>query len=156
MSIENSQKILSMQLDWVKTADSKIPPIFAINLAMLGVIVALIKTLSVWTIFQAIITTLCVLPLLASILFLAISMFPKMSGPKGSIIFFGGITKKSENQYIDAAQNISDADYEKDILFQTYRNAEIAEEKYKNIKFSFISSFASVPFWLLSIYILSN
>lgn len=156
MGIENSQKILSMQVDWVKTADSKIPPIFAINLAMLGVIVALIKTLSLWTIFQAIITTLCLLPLLLSIFFLAMSMFPRLTGPKGSVIFFGGITKKSEDQYIDEVISISDIDYEKDILLQAYRNAGIAEEKYKFIKFSFMSSFISVPFWLISIYILSN
>lgn len=154
MSINNSQNILNLQLEWVRTADSKIPPIFAINLAMLGLNIVLIKALSEWTIPQAIVTSLSLIPLTLSIAFLALSMFPRQTGPKGSIIYFGGITKKQEDRFINEVLSINDDDYEKDILSQAYRNAEIADAKYKFIKFAFISSFISTPFWLFSIYLL--
>ncbi len=154
MSIEKSQNILNLQLEWVKTADAKIPPIFAINLAMLGVVIALIKALQAWTIAQAIITSLTLILMILSIAFLVLSMFPRLSGPKGSIIYFGGITKKQEDTFTEEVLNISDEVYEKDILSQAYRNAEIADEKYRFIKFALISSFISAPFWLISIYLL--
>lgn len=154
MSIEKSQNILILQLEWIKTADAKVPPIFAINLAMLGVIVALIKVLPNWSIPQAVITALCLIPLSLSIVFLAFSMFPRLTGPKGSSIYFGGITKKQENTFVDEVINIKDEDYEKDVLSQAYRNAEIVEKKYKHIKNAFISTFISAPFWLISIYLL--
>ena len=154
MSMDKSRNILSLQLEWIRTADSKVPPIFAINLAMLAVTVALIKTLQTWTISQAVITALCLIPLLLSIGFLALSMFPRLTGPKGSNIYFGGITKKQESTFIDEVLNINDEDHDKDILSQAYRNAEIAEEKYRNIKNAFISTFISTPFWLISIYFL--
>ncbi|GAI59276.1 unnamed protein product [marine sediment metagenome] len=154
MSIDKAEKTLSLQLDWVRTADAKMPPIFAINLAMLGVIVALIKAHSTWTICQGIFSALCLLPLLLSIAFLSLSMFPRLSGPKGSNIFFGGITKKSEDKFIEEVRTISDDAYEEDVLAQAYRNAEIAEEKFKFTKYAFISSFVSVPFWLATIYLI--
>ncbi len=154
MNIEKSHHILALQLEWVRTADSKVPPIFAINLAMLGIVIALIKGLSSWTISQAVITSLCLIPLICSIVFLALSMFPRLKGPKGSNIYFGGITKKQEEKFIDDIINISDEDHKKDILSQAYRNAEIAEDKYRYLKLAFIATFISVPFWLFSIYLL--
>ncbi len=154
MSIERAEKILLFQLEWVKTADAKVPPIFAINIAMLGVIIALMKTLSNWTIATAIFVALCLIPLVISMVFLVLAMFPRMSGPKGSNVFFGGITKKTEATYLKEMINLSDENYESDLLGQAYRNAEIAETKYFNVKYAFVSSFISVPFWFISIYFL--
>ncbi len=132
----------------------KIPQIFAINLAMLGVILALIKTLPSWSIAQAIVSSLCLIPLIFSMAFLTLSMFPRLKGPKGSNIYFGGITKKQEDKYLNEVLHIKDEDYENDLLSQSYRNAEIAEAKYTNIKHAFIATFISTPFWLASIYLL--
>jgi len=154
MSIDKSEKTLSLQLEWVRVADAKVPPIFAINIAMLGVVVALIKTNSNWTLCESILTSFCLLLLVTSTCCLALSMFPRLSGPKKSNIFFGGITKKTEKVFIEELKCESDSDYENDVLAQTYRNAEIAGEKFKFIKYSFITSFASVPFWLGAIYLL--
>jgi len=154
MSIEKAEKILLIQLEWVKTADSKVPPLFAINVAMLGIIIALMKTFSNWSIAIAIFVALCLILLGISMVFLALAMFPRMNGPKGSNIFFGCITKKEEATYLKEMMNLRDEDYESDLLGQAYRNAEIAETKYFNIKYAFLSSFVSIPFWLISIYFL--
>jgi hypothetical protein len=154
MSIDRAEKILSLQLEWVKAADGKVTPLFAINIAMLGLIVALMKALTTWTIAAAIFSALCLIPLTLSIVFLVFAMFPRLGGPKGSYIFFGGITKKAENTYIEEVKSLNDDKLEDDFLSQAYRNAEIAEAKYHNIKLSFIFSFASAPFWLITIYLL--
>ncbi|MBW8035916.1 MAG: hypothetical protein FVQ79_09870 [Planctomycetes bacterium] len=154
MSTERAEKILSLQLEWVKAADAKVPPIFAINVAMLGVIVALMKALTSWTVGTAIFTALCLIPLALSIGLIALAMFPRLSGPKGSNVFFGGITKKAEAIYLEEVKTLSDEKYENDLLSQAYRNAEIAETKYAYVKLAFVSSFVSVPFWLVAIYLL--
>lgn len=154
MKIDKSEKVLGMQLSWVRAADAKVAPVFAINIAMLGVVFVLIKTLNSWTIPTAIFTTLCVLPLFCSVVFLALATFPRTSGPKGSNIFFGGITKMKEDVFIKNFCELTEVDYRVDVLSQTYRNSEIAKEKFKFIKFSFIASFISIPFWLVSIYCL--
>lgn len=71
MGIERSEKILKLQLEWVKTADSKVPPLFAINLAMLGLLAPLLKMLLAWTIAAAIFSTIAVILLSLSMIFLA-------------------------------------------------------------------------------------
>ncbi len=154
MSTEKAEKILSLQLEWVKAADAKVPPILAINIAMLGVIVALMKALTSWAIATAIFTALCLIPLVLSIGCLALAVFPRLSGTKGSNVFFGGITKKAKATYLEDVKNLSDDNYENDLLGQVYRNAEIAETKYVYVKSAFVSSFISIPFWLVSIYLL--
>lgn len=156
MSIEKAEKILDRQLWWVRAADAKVVPVFTINIAMLVVVSALIRLLNSWTTPTAIFTTLCVLPLVLSIIFLAVAIFPRTTGPKGSNIFFGDITKKKKDVFINEFGEMTDDSYLEDVLSQVYRNAEIAEEKYKFIKYSIIASFASLPFWLIAIYFLYN
>ncbi|MEW8232525.1 MAG: Pycsar system effector family protein [Candidatus Thiodiazotropha endolucinida] len=154
MEIERSENILNLQLEWVKTADSKVAPLFAINIAMLGLLAALVKLLPSWTIATAIFSSITVLLLAMSMLFLALTMFPRLIGPKESNVFFGGITKQSEEKYILNMPSISDTEYQKDILSQVYRNAEIASSKYANLKLAFIFTFASAIPWLVAVYIL--
>ncbi len=84
--IETSNDILSKQLLWISAADSKVAPIFAINAAMLGILASLIPPISKWIIFAAITTTLSIIPLIVSVVFLACVTFPRLSGPKGSYI----------------------------------------------------------------------
>jgi hypothetical protein len=152
--IERSNDLLSKQLSWISAADSKVTPMFAINTAMLGVLAASISPIANWTIFRAIITTLSAIPLIASMIFLALVTFPRLSGPKGSNIYFGGITTKSENSYVNDMINIEDDVFLKDILTQTYRNAEIAQSKFNHIKKAMALTFLSLPIWLLAVWLL--
>ena len=152
--IEISNGILSKQLSWISAADSKVAPIFAINAAMLGVLATLIPPIANWTIFRAIITILSVIPLIASMIFLTLVTFPRLSGPKGSYIYFGGITTKSEDSYVNDMINMEDDVFLKDILTQTYRNAEIAQSKFNHIKKAMALTFISLPTWLLAVWLL--
>jgi hypothetical protein len=154
MSIEILENNLNRQLDWVKTADSKVPPVFAIATAMLGLLATLMKVETAWGYPVAIACAINLILLLASIGFLALSMFPRTGGPKGSNIYFGGIVTKSESDYLTAMSNIDEVSYSNDLILQTYRNAGIVNDKYSNIKTATIMLFISVPVWLVSIYML--
>lgn len=154
MKIERSEKILSLQLEWVKTADSKVAPLFAINIAMLGLLAALVKLLPAWTIAAAIFCSIAAILLALSMLFLALAMFPRLDGPKESNIFFDGIAKQAEDKYKLKMSLIDETEYQNDILSQTYRNAEIASSKYANIKFAFTFTFTSTLPWLAAVYVL--
>ncbi len=152
--IEIKNKLLAMQLTWIETADKKVAPLFAINAAMLSLLIALAKGIPVWTIIAAIPSVIVAILLLLSIFFLALAMFPRLEGPKESNIFFGGIVKQAKDNYISKMLSIDGAEYQNDILNQVYRNAEIANSKYKYIKWAFIYTFVSTPPWLVAIYVL--
>ncbi len=154
METDRSEKILSLQLEWVRTADSKVTPLFAINIAMLGFLAALIKSLPAWTISPAIFSSITVILLVVSMLFLALTMFPRLIGPKDSSISFGGISKQSEDKYLSEMSSMTDDEFQKDILRQVYRNAEIANSKYANLRLAFIFTFVSIIPWLGSVYAL--
>lgn len=47
-----------------------------------------------------------------------------------SIIFFGKITTKTKEEYIEQAQNISDEEYKKDKLIQIYNCSKICDNKF--------------------------
>ena len=156
MSIKETiaNETLSKQLTWIAAADSKVPPVFAISTAMLGVIVALISALELWTIGKAISCALTTIPLVGSIVSLALATFPRLKGPKGSLIYFGGIVTKSADAYVQEMLNATNENLEKDVLLQAHRNAEIAQEKYNCVKWAMVQVFVSFPFWLLSIFLL--
>lgn len=152
MTIERAEKVLSFQLEWIKTADAKVPPLFAINISMLGIMAALSKSLSTWSVFTAVVSSISSVALLLSMGCLALTMFPRLNGPKGSSIFFGGISKQAEVKFKESFNSQSDEAYLDDVLNQAYRNAEIATDKYGHIKLAFIFTFSSIPVWLISIY----
>ena len=154
MEIERAERVLFLQLEWIKTADSKVPPLFAINIAMLGIMAALIKTITTWTIATAIASSISTLLLLLSMSSLALCMFPRLDGPKGSSIFFGGIAKQVEVKFKEGFSSQSDANYLDDTLSQAYKNAVIASEKYWFVKLAFIFTFSSIPVWIISVYLL--
>lgn len=154
MNTERAEKTLALQLHWVQTADSKVPPLFAIDIAMLGLLAALIKQLPCWTIPAATACAIAIILLVLSLVFLALAMFPRLNGPKESNIFFGGIAKQTENNFKENFFSASDSEVQVDLLAQAYRNAEIAKKKYSNVKTAFIFTFCSVLPWIAAIYLL--
>ena len=149
-----ADKLLSLQLKWVAAADAKVSPVFAIDTAMLGALAALVPSASQWTIGAGITATIATLALVGSILCLAQATFPRLDGPEGSILFFGSITSMSESDYINRMLSCSDEELMKDIRRQIYRNAQIASEKFKFVKWAMVFSFISLPFWLIALWLI--
>ena len=154
MNIERMEKILSMQLEWIKNADSKVPPLFAVNIAMLGVVSALIRTSSTWSCITSVCLALCLLFQIVGVILLVATIFPRTTGPSGSNIYFGGILEKAKGEYNSEVMGWRDEDYMSDLIAQVYRNAQIADTKYRSVKYAFLATFLGVPFWAWSVYLL--
>ncbi|MCE7915733.1 MAG: hypothetical protein DYH15_13965 [Nitrosomonas sp. PRO4] len=146
-------RILSKQLSWIATVDTKGTLLFAIESAMLAVLAAIVPSVEQWTIAAAVSSSIALISLLASIVFVAFAAFPNLNGARGSAVFFGGIAATDENQYVKKlAQGITN-DLLEDFARQCHRNAEIANIKFEYIKKSAISTFLALPFWLISIWL---
>lgn len=152
--VEFAEKALSRQLEWISKSDAKIPVIFAINSAMLGYVISLLPNFKSWTICITSITLWVIILLSGSVALLALAAFPRLKGPKSSLLFFGSIVKRDEVTYIREMRDITDNDLVEDLLKQTYRNSQIAAIKYSYIKWATISTFISFPFWLITLWFL--
>ena len=149
------EKNLSRQLDWISKADSKVPFIFALNTAMLGVVAALLpNTAFGWDIAAGYFIFFTLFLCFISLLLLALSSFPRTDGPIGSLIYFGGIIAKEIEPFTNAVESLTTSEYMEDLIKQAYRNAQIANKKYFWIQRSLFCLFLSVLPWLMAVYLL--
>lgn len=147
-------KILSRNLTWVANADSKGTLLFGIDSAMLAVLVALVPGSDAWTTSAAIVATLTALPLAASVGFIAFGLFPRIDGPRNSLVYFGGIASHDENQYVRKVIDGITPELLEDFARQCHRNAEIAKAKYGHVRSAVILTFLALPFWLVAIWLM--
>ena len=152
--IDLADRILSRNLGWVAAADSKVPPTLAIDTAMLGVLAALIPSAASWRAVPAILAAVSAFLLCGSVICLITATFPRLSGPKASLIFFGGIASFDRQQYVAQLLSSQSADIVTDMAQQCHRNAEIARDKYASVKWAMILLFGSLPFWIGAIALL--
>ena len=145
---------LARNLAWVSAADSKVPAIFGIDMAMLGVLCVLCPNGDSWRVPQAIFGAIAGIGLVTSVFFLGMVTFPRLKGPKGSIVFFGGIIQHSEEAFLKKTLNGPSDEIFEDLAHQIYRNAEIANEKYVNVKRAMLLMFWSSPFWMVAVMLL--
>lgn len=151
---EMFDRILARNLSWVAAADAKIAPILAISTAMLGALAALIPRSSGWTIPSAILTAFATTLLVGTIVCLIAASFPRLKGPRGSLVYFGGIAAHSPDSYAsELLKGITD-DLLKDYALQCHRNAEIARSKYANIRWAMILLYSSVVPFVIDVFLL--
>ena len=154
--LELFDRILTRNLAWISSADSKIAPILAINTAMLAVIVALIPVSTGWSIATAIFSAITVILLFGSIICLVSASFPRLKGPKGSYLFFGGIAEHDPESYVNTLMNGITDDLLKDYARQCHRNGQIAQSKFYFIKWAMILLYSSVLPFLIDVLLLYN
>ena len=143
---------LERNLSWVRAADAKAPPIFAVDAAMLGVLGLRLPHLEQLSLFVILASGLAAAALLASMVFLGLVAFPRLAGPKDSIVFFGTAARLEEAAYIQRLTNSSFGDQLlQDTASQAFRNAEIAAAKYAHLRRAIMALFMAVPFWLAAL-----
>lgn len=150
--IERQERVLHRVLDWIKAADSRVPPMAALNTAMLGVVAGLGARGVQWDFFSVISFAATVALLLSGLLALGIATFPRTSGPAHSLIFFGGIKSIELATYQSAMSKLTDEDYLSDLTSQTHRNAEIAGLKFRYVRLAMIFWFVGIVPWLFTLY----
>lgn len=145
---------LARLIDWVKAAESRLAIVLPLSTAMLGALAVLVPPFAMWTAISAISASFAAALLALSIVFAALATFPRTGGPKGSLLYFGGVVQKDLAQYRAAIQDLNEEAYVGDLTDQCHRNAQIAERKYTWIQWSMAAMFlASLP-WALALLLL--
>lgn len=152
--IEIQERTLGYQLDWIKAVDTKTEILIAIDLAMLGLLAAVAPKPTDLSALPIIMLSASALPLLVSLFYCVRATFPHLDGPRGSLIYFGGICAHDREGFGDLARGRSETDHLKDLCDQTHQNALIAGTKYKRIQAAFMAMFIGAAFWLPTVYIL--
>jgi len=147
-------RALSLNLAWIAAADSKVGPLLGIATGMLGVLAAMVPRASGWLTISAVTAAIASGLLIVSLGCLVAAVFPRLSGPKGSLLFFGGIASLGHDEYLARAKSVSDADVIEDFAAQVHRNARIANTKFACVKWAFILLVVAIPFWLGAVALL--
>ena len=152
--ISRAELELERLLGWVRAAESRLALVLPLSTAMLGALAVLAPPVSKWTVAGGIAASFAAVLLLLSIAFAACASFPRTTGPKGSLIYFGGITAKELSQYKAAVKSMTPEEYFGDLINQCHRNAQIAGRKYTWVQRSMVCLFISALPWGISLFIL--
>jgi len=147
-------RILTKNIAWISGADTKGTLLFAVDSAMLAVLAALVPPVRDWTIPAAIVSSLATIALASSVVMIVVSMFPRLHGPRNSLVYFGGIASHDVEQYVQKVLHGVTADLLADFARQCHRNAEIANDKYRHIKWAVIGAVLALPAWLFAVWFL--
>lgn len=147
-------RILTKNLSWISSADTKGTILFAVDSAMLAVMAALVPSFGLWNIPAAIFSALALICLGASVIFIVAASFPQLGGPRNSLVYFGGIASHDENQYVQKIMNGITEELLVDFARQCHRNAEIAKAKYGLLKKASVCMFLALPIWLIAVWLM--
>jgi hypothetical protein len=134
---EMMRHCLQRQLGSIRAADSRIALIIGVNLALTGAILIKIPDIGPW---PWDLTT--AIPLLNIALFLAslISAFlayrPRRIAGNRTRLWFDGIARLDQDEFVDLARNLSDEAYFEDLARQCHVNASIAAAKFSCISWA--------------------
>ena len=146
---------LSRQLHWIYSADTKAKFAFTLATAMLGVLAAVASgDAEAWGKAPAIFASFATALGVASLLSVSFATFPRTKGPKGSLIYCGGIAERTLDQFREAVSAVSSDSYVADLGAQCHRNAEIATAKFLWVQRALRCLYLSVPPWALAIWLL--
>lgn len=144
---------LSRQLGWIAASDSKAAFGFAVATGMLGIVSSRIPLAPChWTLLGAVSTSIAGVLCATALMAIAFATFPRTSGPKGSLLFFGGICQRNVEQYRHAVQALSVEEYIADLADQCHRNAELASIKFTWIQRASMCLLCAAPFWVAALW----
>ncbi len=91
---------LARQLGWIAAADKRAAFVFSLDTAMFGLVIAIVKTtkLEMWNVWAGVGLLCAILAGILSLVDVIRATFPQTTGPRGSMIFFGAIVKRTRSQ----------------------------------------------------------
>jgi len=147
-------RILTKNLTWISSADTKGTLLFAVDSGMLAVMAALIPPTNLWSIGAAVFAALALIGLGASVLFIVAATFPRLDGPRSSLVYFGGIASHDEDQYVRKILDGVTEELLTDFARQCHRNADIAKTKYDMVRKAVVCTFLALPAWLIGVWLM--
>ena len=153
--VERLERNLERQLHWIAAADGKAGFGFAFATAMLGVLAATVpKNPAEWGIGPAIAAAFAMVLAIIALVLLSLATLPRVTGPKRSLIFWGGIAQFTVDQFKNAVSETTDAEYIADLAGQCHRNAEIASTKFALIRLASLCIYGAVLPWVAAVWLL--
>jgi hypothetical protein len=162
MDINQRVDFLEKTLDrihvMISATDLKLPYIVAIDTAMIAVIVTCAAEVSGVSTMELLGVLLGTAPPLLSLVFVSMVAIPRLkgSGRGASLLYFNAICGMSDSQYTDAVKRVTAEGYIEDLAAQCHINARIASVKYHYLRWSMIVLFFSIPFWAVSLFMVSS
>jgi hypothetical protein len=151
--LAHARWVLERHLHWIAAAEVKVGVLIAIDTGLLGALAAALNgNRALGHIFLGQVCSLFAALLLgAAIACAAMTVLPRVEGPRSSMIFFGRIAAKPKEEFAQEFTDATPADFLADCLGQIHRNAEIACEKFKWVRKGMWCSFLAVPLWATAI-----
>jgi hypothetical protein len=146
-----AQWVFERQLGWIAAADVKVGVVVTIDLALFGGLTAAFSSAASKPLAGEVFAAIAGLGLVVAVIWAAAATFPRLNGPKRSLVFFGRIAEKSEDDYADAFMAASQIDLIKDWSRQIHANARIANAKHGCVRRAMIWSFGASFFWLIAL-----
>lgn len=154
VTLERLDGILERQLTWIGAADAKATLVFAVDSGMLAVLASVLPRPGSWSVLTGILACFAAACLIGSVTCVVAANWPRLLGPKGSVVYFGGICSIEEEQYTERIRSVATGDLVEDYARQCHRNATIAHAKYVWVQRASAVMCASLPAWLVAIWLL--
>jgi hypothetical protein len=145
---------LKLVLGFFPRTDALTAAVLGIDLTMMAYLFSrlpLIRAMTAMTLVALIPTLPCALSLVE----LYRAAFPRLEGGSASLVDFGEIANRTEPAFVAAFLEQKDDAYARDLLEQTWRNAQILNSKYRSLTRSFRWLAAAVFLWIAALAILS-
>ncbi|WP_310445993.1 Pycsar system effector family protein [Thiobacillus sp.] len=151
-----AQWILERNLGWIAAAEIKVGVIVALDTAMLGVLATSFSSLlpAERTAWANLFMFLAAITIVVAIICAAMSVLPRVNGPKKSLLFFGRIAQLHHPNYVANFRAATESELLEDCLAQIHRNAEIARDKFMWVGRSMKWSFLSLAPWVTALSLL--
>lgn len=146
------EKSLDRHLQWITAADNKAMSVLAFNAAVLGAIGFMMPSFEGRTSLDTVVLLLAALFPAMAIFQCSQVVFPRLTGPENSLIYFGGVATFEQGAYIDAIKSLTDQNYIHDLMKQCHRNAEIAAMKYQALRKAFLWMYLGIPICVACTY----
>ena len=121
---------------------------------MLGLLAAAAPAYGHWTPVGAVLGTIATMMLLSTIFALTAAVFPRTSGPKLSLIFFGSVSARDIDTFRSEIAQLDDEGYVEDLIQQCHVNAQIAAIKYGWVKRASVLLYVALVPWIAATYTL--
>lgn len=152
--VQIAQWILDKQIAWITAADAKVAVIVALDTAVFATLATAYASAKSHAPWAALISLSTGILLLIALICAAMSLFPRIDGPKESLVFFGPIATEAHSDYVTALTAASLDKLHGDIAAQIHRNAEIAKLKHSWVRKSMGWSFLAALPWATAVYFL--
>jgi hypothetical protein len=87
-----------------------------------------------------------------SLILVGLATVPRLAGPKGSLVFFGGIAGRTADRYAADVSAMSPSAYLVDLVAQTHRNAQIAVTKFRFLGWATVLLVLGIVPWLAAVF----